>query len=58
MEMPNVPHRVEDPKRKIILTIWAYRKLSRDEVAMCAKTFCRMHKLKRGKHYDVYTVIH
>ena len=57
MQMPNIPHRVDDPKRRITLTIWAYRKLDREEVAKYATAFARMHKLKRGCRYDVMTTV-
>lgn len=57
MQMPNVPHGVQDSKRKITLTLWAYRKLDENEVAMYAATYVRMHNLKRGKRYDVYLTV-
>jgi len=57
MKMPDVPHRVVDPKRKIAITVWAYRELTDAETALYARQFARMHKLKRNSKYDVYTSV-
>jgi hypothetical protein len=57
MEIPNVPNVINDPKRKIKITIWAYRKLSDDETRLHALIFTRQNKVKPGYKYDVLTSI-
>ena len=55
--MPNIAHKVYDPKRKTTITIWAYRKLDNTEIQQHALFFARNHKLNRGYRYDVMTSI-
>ena len=57
MQLPDIPHRVTDPKWKISITIWAYRKLRNEETAMYVRAFSRTHKLKKNSRYDVYTSV-
>ena len=57
MQMPNVSHKLYDPKRKIKIIVWAYRKLDDYEVKKHATYFARTNKLKNGCRYDVITTI-
>jgi len=57
MQMPDVPNVAVDSNGKVKVTVWAYRKLTEDELRLQVITFLRQKKIKAGYEYDVWTTI-
>ena len=52
MQMPDVPNIAVDSNGKVKVTVWAYRKLTEDELRLQVITFLRQKKIKAGFEYD------
>jgi len=47
MRMPDVPNVAVDSNGKVKVTVWAYRKLTEDELHLQVVTFCDKRKSKQ-----------